>query len=122
MSDIGFERNPKFGHAGPGGWNDPDMLEVGNGGMSEDEYVTHMTLWAIQAAPLIMGHDLRQTPASALRLLKNRDVIAVDQDVKGVQGRVVRKEGVLEVWRKELADGSVEIGRASCRERVCQYV
>src|SRR3546814_13911175 len=84
MSDIGFERNPKFGHAGPGGWNDPDMLEVGNGGMSEDEYVTHMTLWAIQAAPLIMGHDLRQTPASALRLLKNRAVIAADPDVKGV--------------------------------------
>ena len=109
MSDIGFERNPKFGHAGPGGWNDPDMLEVGNGGMSEDEYVTHMTLWAIQAAPLIMGHDLRQTPASALRLLKNRDVIAIDQDAKGVQGRVVRKEGVLEVWRKELADGSVAL-------------
>src|SRR3546814_5387465 len=82
MSDIGFERNPKFGHAGPGGWNDPDMLEVGNGGMSEDEYVTHMTLWAIQAAPLIMGHDLRQTSASALRLLKNRDVIAIDQDAR----------------------------------------
>src|SRR3546814_18467200 len=56
-----------------------------------------------------MGHDLRQTPASALRLLKNRDVIAVDQDVKGVQGRVVRKAGVLEVWRKELADGSVAL-------------
>src|SRR3546814_6078929 len=77
------------------------MMEVGNGGMSEDEYVTHMTLCAIQAAPLIMGHDLRQTPASALRLLKNRDVIAVDQDVKGVQGRVVRKEGVLEVRAEE---------------------
>src|SRR3546814_17221494 len=120
------------------------MLEVGNVGMSEDEYVTHLTLWAIQTAPLIMGHDLRHTSERALRLLKNRDVIAVDQDVKGVQGRVVRKEGVLEVWRKELADGSValalfnrgevaaqmtptaadadKIGRPSCRERVCQYV
>src|SRR3546814_15365963 len=107
MSDIGVVRNPKFGQAGPGGCNDPGMREGGNGGMSEDEYVTHMTLWAIQAAPLIMGHDLRQTPASALRLLKNRDVIAVDQDAKGVQGRVVRQEGVLEEWRKELADGSV---------------
>lgn len=109
MSDIGFVRNPKFGHAGPGGWNDPDMLEVGNGGMSEDEYVTHLTLWAIQAAPLIMGHDLRHTSERALRLLKNREVIAIDQDVKGVQGRAVRKEGPLEVWRKELADGSVAL-------------
>src|SRR3546814_16939596 len=68
-----------------------------------------MTLWAIQAAPLIMGHDLRQTSASALRLLKNRDVIAIDQDARGVQGRMVREEGALEIWRKELADGSVAL-------------
>src|SRR3546814_17382284 len=121
MSDIGFERNPKFGHAGQGGWNEPDMLEVGNGGMSEDEYVTHMTLWAIQAAPLIMGHDLRQTSASALRLLKTRDVIAIDQDARGVQGRMVREEGALEIWRKELADGAAaQIGRGAGRERGCK--
>src|SRR3546814_5469923 len=95
MADIGFDRNPKFGHAGPGGWNDPDMLEVGNGGMSDDEYVTHMTLWAIQAAPLIMGHYLRQTSAHALRILRNRDVIAIDKDSRGRQGRGGREEGGL---------------------------
>lgn len=109
MAEIGFDKNPKFPHQGPGGWNDPDMLEVGNGGMSEDEYVTHMTLWAMQAAPLIMGHDLRQTSPGARRILSNRHVIAIDQDAKGVQGRAVRKDGDLEIWRKELADGSVAL-------------
>jgi alpha-galactosidase len=109
MAEIGFDKNPKFPHQGPGGWNDPDMLEVGNGGMSEDEYVTHMTLWAMQAAPLIMGHDLRQTSASASRILSNRNVIAIDQDPKGAQGRAIRKQGDVVIWRKELADGSVAL-------------
>lgn len=109
MSELGFDRNPKFPHAGPGGWNDPDMLEIGNGGMTHDEYLTHMTLWAMQAAPLIMGHDLRQTTPEALKLLTNRAVIAVDQDARGVQGRRVRAEGETEVWRKELADGDVAV-------------
>lgn len=110
MADIGFTRNPKFPHAGPGGWNDPDMLEIGNGGMSEDEYRTHMSLWALQAAPLIMGHDLRQTSASAKRLLENRGVIAIDQDALGEQGRMVRREGDIEIWRKRLAGGAVALG------------
>ncbi len=109
MSEIGFERNPKFGHAGPGGWNDPDMLEVGNGGMSRDEYITHMTLWAMSAAPLLMGHDLREMDDFTLRALKNRDVIAVDQDALGVQGKPVRKDGALEIWAKPLKDGSVAL-------------
>lgn len=109
MSDIGFVRNPRFPHAGPGGWNDPDMLEIGNGGMSDDEYRTHMTLWAMQAAPLVMGHDLRLTSAAARALLENREVIAIDQDPRGVQGRPVRKDGDREVWRKELADGAVAV-------------
>jgi len=109
MARIGFDRNGKPEHTGPNGFNDPDMLEVGNGGMSEAEYATHMTLWAMSAAPLLMGHDLRQTPPAMLRLLENRDVIAVDQDAKGVQGRAVRKDGALEVWSKPLADGSVAL-------------
>jgi alpha-galactosidase len=109
MSDIGFVRNPRFGHAGPGGWNDPDMLEVGNGGMSHDEYTTHMTLWAMSAAPLLMGHDLRTTDAAARALLENRQVIAIDQDARGVQGRSVRVDGMQEVWAKPLADGRVAI-------------
>ncbi|WP_244624466.1 glycoside hydrolase family 27 protein [Sphingomonas sp. So64.6b] len=109
MSEIGFDRNPKFAHAGPGGWNDPDMLEVGNGGMSHDEYTTHMTLWAMSAAPLLMGHDLRTTTPDALKLLENKEVIAVDQDRLGVQGALVRRDGAVEIWSKPLADGSVAI-------------
>jgi alpha-galactosidase len=109
MARIGFNKNGKPEHAGPNGFNDPDMLEVGNGGMSLDEYTTHMTLWAISAAPLLMGHDLRQTPAPMLALLENREVIAVDQDAKGVQGKAVRKDGALEVWAKPLGDGAVAL-------------
>ncbi len=109
MSEIGFDRNPRFGHAGPGGWNDPDMLEIGNGGMTEDEYRTHMTLWAMSAAPLMMGHDVRTTSPSALALLSDHAVIAIDQDAAGVQGRAVRTSGRQEVWVKRLSDGSVAL-------------
>lgn len=109
MSEIGFERNPRFGHAGPGGWNDPDMLEIGNGGMSEDEYRTHMTLWAMSAAPLMMGHDVRATGPAALSLLSHRPVIAIDQDAAGVQGKAVRVAGKQEVWAKRLAGGDVAL-------------
>jgi alpha-galactosidase len=85
------------------------MLEVGNGGMSLDEYTTHMTLWAMSAAPLLMGHDLRQTSPAMLALLENREVIAVDQDAKGIQGKAVRKDGALEIWAKPLDDGAVAL-------------
>jgi alpha-galactosidase len=109
MARIGFEKNGDPADAGPGGWNDPDMLEVGNGGMSEDEYRTHMTLWAMSAAPLMMGHDVRTTSESAKRLLENRGVIAIDQDPKGVQGKAVRKDGATEIWLKPLASGGYAI-------------
>ena len=109
MAKIGFDKNGRADFAGPGGWNDPDMLEIGNGGMSHDEYATHMTLWAMSAAPLMMGHDLRQSSAEVLRMLENREVIAVDQDALGVQGRAVRREGSTEVWTKPLIDGGVAI-------------
>jgi len=109
MARIGFDKNGRAEHAGPGGWNDPDMLEIGNGGMSHDAYVTHMTLWAMSAAPLMMGHDLRQTSPEVLKLLTNRAVIAVDQDARGVQGQAARREGSTEVWKKPLADGGVAV-------------
>jgi alpha-galactosidase len=109
MAQIGFEKNGDPANTGPGGWNDPDMLEVGNGGMSEDEYRTHMTLWVMSAAPLLMGHDLRQTTPAMLSLLSSREVIAVDQDAKGVQGRAVFKDGEAEIWAKPLHDGAVAI-------------
>jgi alpha-galactosidase len=109
MAKIGFERNGKPEHAGPGGWNDPDMLEVGNGGMQEHEYRTHLTLWAMSAAPLLMGHDLRTMSKETVALLGNRAVIDVDQDQLGVQGRAMRKDVDSEIWVKPLKDGSAAI-------------
>ncbi len=93
--------------AGPGGWNDPDMLEVGNGGMTDEEYRAHFSLWAILAAPLIAGNDLRTMSAATRDLLTNREVIAVDQDSLGVQGWLAEqvKPGE-QVWVKPLADGA----------------
>ena len=105
MARIGFDHNGRPGDAGPGGWNDPDMLEVGNGGMSDDEYRTHMTLWAMSAAPLLMGHDLRLTSEATKRILTNREVIAIDQDARGIQAQALRKGDGTEIWIKPLADG-----------------
>lgn len=99
--------------ARPGAWNDPDMLEVGNGGMTNVEYRAHFSLWAIMAAPLMAGNDLRtivgdDRQARAIReILTNREVIAVDQDSLGVQGKLVSASPPeLQIWAKPLADGS----------------
>jgi len=92
-------------YAGPGRWNDPDMLEVGNGGMTVTEYRSHFSLWCILAAPLMAGNDLRSMSGEVAEILTNREVIAVDQDPLGMQGRRVKRNGELEVWAKQLADG-----------------
>ena len=110
MSVIGFSQNGLEKFAGPGHWNDPDMLEVGNGGMEPDEYRTHMALWVLLAAPLLAGNDLRSMTAETKELLMNREVIAVDQDPKGVQGHRMWDEGPLEIWVKPLADQSQAVG------------
>ncbi len=110
MSLIGFSQNGLEKFAGPGHWNDPDMLEVGNGGMSRDEYRTHMALWAILAAPLLAGNDLRIMTAETRELLTNPEVITIDQDSKGAQGHRAWEEGPLEIWVKPLADGSQAVG------------
>ncbi|MER6914478.1 NPCBM/NEW2 domain-containing protein [Streptomyces sp. NPDC000594] len=102
-----LKRNlPLAPYAGPGHWNDPDMLEVGNGGMTDIEYRSHFSLWSIMAAPLLIGSDLRKAPESAFEILGNREVIAVNQDRLGKQGTVVSSEGGRWVVAKELADGS----------------
>src|SRR5437773_7701686 len=88
--------------ARPGAWNDPDMLEVGNGGMTTDEYRAHFSLWAILAAPLLAGNDLRDMKPEIRDILTNKEVIAVNQDPLGRQGRRVRKDGDLEVWAKQM--------------------
>ncbi|XP_034341571.1 alpha-galactosidase A isoform X2 [Arvicanthis niloticus] len=90
--------------AGPGGWNDPDMLVIGNFGLSWDQQVTQMALWAIMAAPLLMSNDLRQISSQAKALLQNKDVIAVNQDPLGKQGYCFRKENHFEVWERPLSN------------------
>ncbi len=93
--------------AGPGHWNDPDALEVGNKGMTYDEQVSQMSMWCMMASPLLAGNDLTHMSAQTHSILTNREVIAVDQDPKGEQGRWVWQIGPYEIWAKPLADGSV---------------
>ena len=103
--DIVDLNEPLYAHAGPGHWNDPDMLQVGNGGMSDVEERSHFSLWAIMAAPLMAGNDIANMDARVRDILLNKEVIAVDQDRLGIQGHRVRDDGDLEVWSKPLADG-----------------
>ena len=110
MAEIGFSQAGLARFAGPGHWNDPDMLEVGNGGMNSEEYRTHMALWAILAAPLLAGNDLSKMTPETVALLTNREVIAVDQDSAGQQGDRVSAEGPIEIWVRPLADGSRAVG------------
>jgi alpha-galactosidase len=105
MLDILDMNAELWSESAPNGWNDPDMLEVGNGGMTTTEYESHFSLWAMLAAPLIAGNDLSKMDADTLRILTNKDVIAVDQDPLGKQGRRTLKQGDLEVWVRPLAAG-----------------
>jgi alpha-galactosidase len=100
------QRDAKDTCAAPGGWNDPDMLEVGNSGLSITESRMHFSLWCIMAAPLIAGNDLRSMSDSILQILTNAEVVTVDQDSLGVQGKRVKKDGDLEIWAKPLRDSS----------------
>jgi alpha-galactosidase len=93
-------------YAGPGHWNDPDMLEVGNGGMSATEYKSHFSFWCLLAAPLIAGNDVRNMSTEIKDILTNREVRAVDQDPMGAEGRRIWKSGESEVWSKQMKDGS----------------
>lgn len=92
-------------YAGPGHWNDPDMLQIGNGGMTLEEYRTHFSLWAMMAAPLMAGNDLANMTPEIHAILTNREVIAVDQDALGSAGGRTSKDGDREVWSRRLADG-----------------
>jgi len=105
MANIGFNQNGREKYAGPGHWNDPDMLEIGNGGMTDTEYRTHMSLWSMLAAPLLAGHDVRTMSDSIKEILLNKEVIAIDQDKAGHQGVRIRQDGELEVWKKPLEMG-----------------
>ena len=110
MSSIGFDKqNGLEQYAGPGHWNDPDMLEIGNGRMDDVEYRTHMSLWVMLAAPLLAGNDVRNMDAETKEILLNKEVIAIDQDKLGKQGARVSKEGRTEIWAKPLENGDLAV-------------
>jgi alpha-galactosidase len=109
MMDNIHKQVPTAPYAGPGHWNDPDMLEIGNGKMTDDEYRTHMSLWALTAAPLLAGNDIRSMSDTTKSILLNKEVIAIDQDPLGKQASPV-KNGNLETWVKPLKDGGVAVG------------
>jgi alpha-galactosidase len=107
--DDRFTGNGVPDFQGPGRWNDADMMLVGLPGLTEDEARTHMTLWAISASPIILGHDVRRSDAATLDLLTNPEVLAVDQDPLGIQGRPAWRRDGTEAWTKALADGSTAV-------------
>ena len=110
MIAIGFSQAGLSKYGGPGHWNDPDMLEVGNGKMTEDEYKTHMSLWVLLASPLLAGNDLSKMSESDKAILMNKDAIAIDQDPLGKQGDRLYESGDLDVWTKPLSGGRVAVG------------
>jgi alpha-galactosidase len=114
MSNIGFRQDVLASYAKPGHFNDPDMLEIGNGGMTDDEYRTHMSLWAMLAAPLLAGNDLRTMSLETLAILTNKEVIKVDQDPLGKQATraLVSSDSAnvrQEIWTRPLANGAYAV-------------
>ncbi|KAB1212976.1 Alpha-galactosidase [Morella rubra] len=110
MTSLADKNDLWASYAGPGGWNDPDMLEVGNGGMTTEEYRSHFSIWALAKAPLLIGCDVRTLDNVTIELLSNKEVIAVNQDELGVQGKkVVKKDGDLEVWAGPLSNNKTAV-------------
>jgi alpha-galactosidase len=111
--------------AGPGHWNDPDMLEVGNPGLSLEESRAHFSLWCMLAAPLMAGNDLRNMPAEIREILTNKEVIAVNQDPLGRQAGKHRDYGDVEIWAKELSGNSMAyaaLNRGDQPKAVSEYI
>jgi len=103
--DILEKQVPIASAGAPGGWNDPDMLEVGNGGMTTNEYEAHFALWAFLKAPLIVGCDIRSMSNDTLRILTNKEIIAVNQDSLGKPATRLFYQGSQEIWGSPVADG-----------------
>lgn len=119
LSTIGFSQTIQAEYARPGNWNDPDMLIVGWVGwgpklhptrLSVSEQYTHISLWAMLAAPLLLGNDLSRLDDFTLSLLTNDEALAINQDPLGIQAKLVLTKGKIQVWKKELSDGSEAIG------------
>lgn len=121
MSSIGFQQTGHEQYAGPGHWNDTDMLVVGNLGwgraqgtrptnLTPNEQLTHISLWALEAAPLIIGADLSTADQWTFDLLGNREVLAISQDPLGKAAHRISSDGWTEIWARPLSDGSVAVG------------
>jgi alpha-galactosidase len=119
MTGIGFQQTGREQYAGPGGWNDTDMLVVGMVGWSQgtrptnltpNEQLTHMALWALQAAPLLIGADLSKIDDWTTNILGNREMLAVNQDALGKPAGRKMSDGWVEVWARPLEDGSMAVG------------
>jgi alpha-galactosidase len=118
MSGIGFSQDGHERYAGPGHWNDPDMLVVGRVGwgpnihptrLTPNEQLTHITLWSLQAAPLLIGADMSALDQFTTDVLSNDDVLAVNQDPLGHAARRIARDGWMEVWARPLADGTMAV-------------
>jgi alpha-galactosidase len=127
VSDIGFGEAGLKQYAGPGHWNDPDILQVGvenksvPSRLTPDEQYAHVTLWCLLSAPLLIGGDLTKLDDFTLNLLTNDEVLAVDQDALGKQADRISQKGSAEVWAKQMENGSRAIGlfnRGSKEQRV----
>ncbi len=119
MAGIGFQQTGREQYAGPGHWNDTDMLVVGMVGWSQgsrptnltpNEQLTHIALWALQAAPMLIGADLSHIDEWTINLLGNREVLAVNQDILGKAAGRITTDGWLDVWARPLADGTKAVG------------
>jgi alpha-galactosidase len=110
ISKIGFNQDGLEKYAGPGHWNDPDMLEIGNGHLTADEQFTHMSLWALLSSPLLIGCDMTKMSPFTVSLLSNDEVLDVNQDPLGKQAGRVALNGETQVWAKDLEDGSKAVG------------
>ncbi|MGO8791150.1 MAG: glycoside hydrolase family 27 protein [Terriglobia bacterium] len=110
MEEIGFKQFAIASYIGPGHWNDPDMLEIGNGGMTADEYRTHMSLWSLLAAPLLAGNDLRTMTDETKSILMNKEVIGIDQDPEAKPVKKISEQGARVIAARPLRDEAWAVG------------
>ncbi|CAG9795582.1 unnamed protein product [Diatraea saccharalis] len=122
MDWFGDNQDRLAPYAGPGHWNDPDMLLIGNFGLSEDQARVQMAVWSVLAAPLLISADLATMKPEFRRILLNRDIIAVDQDPLGKQGLRVYKEKKIAIWTRELSQGAYAVAFVSHRTDGAAYV
>jgi hypothetical protein len=131
LHDIGFlQQNGLYPYAGPGYWNDPDMLIVGRVGwgdqlhptrLTADEQYTHISLWCLLASPLLIGCDIAAMDDFTLNLLTNSEVLDVNQDPLGKQAQRIKTDGDIQIWAKEMEDGSHAVGFFNLGETDADY-